>query len=120
MITLSPIIAIPDLNRARVRSYRLLDDDTGEITVEVGAAAGGGRIYGAFALRVTNGPCVGLRATAAPVGFRDTVELFSLVVPTAFTDIAAAAHTGANEAARRRNIETALIAAGLLPAGTVA
>jgi hypothetical protein len=93
-----------------------LDDAT--IYIVVQARSGGGLVYGTYQLNVRNGSSQGIRATVAPASFVDRVEVFTVATPTGFTDILAA-FVGATLAVRNSAVETALIAAGLMPAGAV-
>ncbi len=86
-------------------------------TVTVIVYGTGNVVYGTYFLVIQDGTSQGLRATAAPLGYADRVEIFTLATPTGFTDLMTA-YTG-NIAARNRAAETALITAGLLPPGVV-
>jgi hypothetical protein len=87
----------------------------------VEVSGGGGRVYDEFVLHITNGPCQGIRANATPVYLaKDVVERFTLSLPSGYTDITAAYVANGNLGAKLRAVETALIAAGLMPAGVVA
>jgi hypothetical protein len=127
MLTLSSAITIPNL--AKMRLKRPLPDDDAQVfyvQCEVstlanlaydGDGAGADRLY---MLIVRNGVCQGIRATVSPTGFRDRVQLFSLNVPTGYTDAYAAYHnTAGGFGAKIDALETALVAAGIMPAGTV-
>jgi len=124
MITLTSAIAIPNLTRVRLRQP-LFDDINSVLTaqIEVGTAAGGGKIYATLMLEVRNGGnSNGMRAKASPTSFADFVEGFTLGAPlaTGFDDaLTAFAGGGAGLAAKLRALETWAQGVGLLPAGAV-
>jgi hypothetical protein len=94
-----------------------LDGNLNVATVTVSVQGTGGKIYGVVTVTVRDGLSQGVRATVAPIGYQDIVELFTVTTATGFTDLVTA-YTGAINA-RNRAAETALIAAGLMPAGVV-
>jgi len=122
--TLTATIAVPQIGNMRVvRVSPDLDDSAIYITVQVRSAAGlpypsVGTLY-TLAVRDGAGQAQGIRASLAPVAFNDRVEVFThATVATAFTDINTA-YVGASLAIKNKAVETALIAAGLMPAGVV-
>jgi hypothetical protein len=117
MLTLTTAIAPGSINKIKVLSVELDGENLVGI-VTVSAQGGGGKIYGTYQVSVRDGQSQGVRATAAPLGFSDCVEVFTLATPTAFSDLVTA-YTGAI-AARNKAAESALVAAGLLPPGAVA
>ncbi len=119
MITLTTPINIPNINRIRVKTVAI-DTDASTAFVVAQAQQIGGNVYGAYQLQIVNGSCIGLRANVAPTGPTDALQGFTASAPTGFTDVVAAYTNGAgNLAAKNSAVETVLIAAGLLPAGTV-
>jgi hypothetical protein len=117
MLTLTTAITIPNIQRVHVDAV-LLDGNTSVATVSCSVLGTGSLTYSIVTLYVRDGTSQGLRATAAPVGYNDRVEIFSVATPTAFTDLVAA-YTG-NITVRNKAAESVLLAAGLLPPGTVA
>lgn len=117
MLTLTTPVTIPNLQKIHVDAV-LLDGNALVGTVACSVQGSGGVVYSVVNITVRDGISQGIRATVSPVGFTDRVELFSTSTPTAFTDLVAA-YTGAITA-RNKAAETALLTAGLLPAGTVA
>lgn len=120
MLSLTTPIAIPNLQKIHVDAVSL-DGNALVGTVTCSVQGAGGLIYSVVALQIRDagvGLSQGLRATVAPLGFTDRVEVFSVSSPTAFTDLVAA-YTGAI-VTRNKAAESMLLAAGLLPPGTVA
>lgn len=120
MLSLTTPIAIPNLQKIHVDAVQL-DGNANVATVTCSVQGAGGIIYNVVNLQIRDagvGLSQGLRATVAPVGYTDRVEVFTVSSPTAFTDLVTA-YTGAI-VARNKAAESALLAAGLLPAGTVA
>lgn len=122
MITLATPIAIPNLTKCRI-VWAHIDGDLGllQAQVEVGTAAAGGKVYATFLLEARDGGTSnGVRAKSPPTSYADFVEGFSTtLLPTGFTDGAAAYRSGASHAAGIRALETWAQGVGLLPAGTV-
>lgn len=122
MLTLTTPITVPNLTRLRVRRVEF-DEDTSVAYVHVEAVGPGGAppVYpgSPFVLEIRNGNSIGLRATASPASFTDRVQQFTIATPTGFTALVAA-YVGATVAARNRGAETAGVAAGWLPGGSVA
>lgn len=118
MNTLTATIAVPQITNLRVtRVAPDLDDAVVYITVQARNATG--LVFPMpLPLVARNGISDGVRAKVTPVGFFDRLEIFQVATPTGFTDVLAA-FEGASLAIRNRAIETALIAAGLMPAGVV-
>lgn len=117
MLSLTTPISIPNLQKVHVDAVQL-DGNLNVGTVTCSVQGAGGIIYSVVNLQVRDGTSQGLRATVAPVGYSDRVEVFSTSTPTGFSDLVTA-YTGAI-VARNKAAESALLAAGLLPAGTVA
>jgi hypothetical protein len=121
MNALTTPINIPNIQRMRV-SRVSPDADVNGIFVRVEVQSTGGVTYprpGArYDLTVLNGTSIGIRPAVSPQGADDRVELFTVSTPTGFTDVLAA-YAGATIALRDSAVETALIAAGLMPPGTV-
>jgi hypothetical protein len=117
MNTLTAAIAIPNIQKMKVVAVTLDGDlNVGTVTISVQGSAG--KVYSVVGLSVRDGSSQGVRATVAPVGYQDIVEVFTTATATGFTDLVSA-YTG-NIGNRNKAAETALIAAGLMPAGTVA
>jgi hypothetical protein len=117
MNTLTTPIAIPNIVKMHVVSVQL-DSDALVASLTVNAQGAGNVSYGNYSLTVRDGTSTGIRANATPISYADRLELFSANTPTGFTDLVTV-YTG-NIAARNRAAETALITAGLMPAGVVA
>jgi hypothetical protein len=117
LLTLTAAIAIPNLQKIHVDAVQL-DGNSNVGTVTCSVQGSGGKIYNVMAVTVRDGSSQGIRATGSPVGFQDIVENFTTTTPTGFTDLVTA-YTG-NIGNRNKAAETALVTAGLLPAGTVA
>jgi len=118
MLTLTTPVSVPNIQKVHVDAVQL-DGNTNIGLVTCTVQGGGGLVYGVFQLTVKNGTSQGLRASVSPLGYMDRIELFAVSTATGFTDLDTA-YAGANANAKNRNAETALLAAGLLPAGTVA
>jgi hypothetical protein len=117
MNTLTTPIAVANIQKIKVVAVQL-DGDLNVATVSLSVQGSGGRVYSTPTLQVRDGLSQGLRATASPLGYQDVVETFTTTTATGFTDLVTA-YTGAINA-RNKAAETALITAGLLPAGAVA
>jgi len=118
MITLTTPTNIPNINRLRVNKV-LIDQDASIAYINVVATQIGGNIYGTYQLQVVNGSSQGLRANGAPTGPNDALQLFTLTTATGFTDMVSAYNGNGSLATKNQAVETACIADGLLPAGTV-
>lgn len=120
MLSLTTPIAIPNLQK--IRLYRPADDnDNNVMTFAADVQGPSSRVYATLLVTVRNGECQGVRATVTPVGYTDYAQAFTATVATGYTDVSAAFYGAAGGvAAKLRAAETALVAAGLLPAGTVA
>ena len=118
MLTLTAAIAVPNIQKVHVDAVQL-DGNANVATITCSVQGGGGLIYGFFTLSVRDGQSQGLQATVAPLGYLDRVQLFTASTPTGFTDFVAA-YTGGTVTAKNKAAESALLAAGLLPPGTVA
>lgn len=115
MLTLTTPVTIPNLQKLHVVSV-LLDGDN--LLAAVVVVQGTGNItYGTYQLTVKDDVSSGLRAAVSPLGYNDRVEVFTTPSVGAFTALVTA-YTGAI-GARNKAAESALLAAGLLPAGTV-
>jgi hypothetical protein len=117
MLTLTTAIAIPNIQKIHVDAVQL-DGVASQALVTCTVQGGGGIAYRVVTLGVRDGVSDGLRQKVSPVGYFDLVEMFSVATPTGFTDLVAAYTGGIN--ARNKAAESALLAAGLLPAGAVA
>lgn len=117
MLTLTAPISVPNIQKIHVDAVEL-DSNLLLGTVTCSVQGSGGLIYSVVTLSVRDGSSQGLRATVSPLGYSDRVELFTVTTATGFTDLVTA-YTGAINA-RNKAAESALLAAGLLPAGTVA
>lgn len=117
MLTLTAAISVPNIQKIHVDAVQL-DSNTNIGTVTCSVQGGGGLIYGIYTLQVRDGVSQGIRSTVTPLGYLDRVEVFSTTTATGFTDLVTA-YTG-NISTKNKNAESALLAAGLLPAGTVA
>lgn len=117
MNTLTVAISVPNIQKMHVDAV-LLDGNLNVATVAVSVQGSAGKVYSVVNLTVRDGSSLGIRATVTPVGYQDVVELFAVSTPTGFTDLVSA-YTGAINA-RNKAAETALITAGLMPAGVVA
>ncbi len=119
MLTLTAAITVPNIQKIHVDAVQL--DGVNNVATVTCSVQGPGVTYGVYQLQVRDaavGTSQGLRQTAAPLGYNDRVEVFTTSSPTAFSDLVTA-YTGAI-VARNKAAESALLAAGLLPAGTVA
>lgn len=116
MLTLTSAITVPNITRFRVKNIAS-DDDSQSVTVTIDAMAAGARVYGTYKVIVKNGASQGLREQVSPGGYNDIVEVYTGNYATGYTDLATLTGT---PAARYKAAESALLAAGLLPAGTVA
>lgn len=118
MLTLTTPITCPNITKARVRRLET-DEDNAEVRVMVELTGPSNRFYGNVDLAVRNGMSDRVRANPAPLRFDDLVLVDRLAVSTAtgYTDLSTL--SGANPSARNRAAETALVSAGVLPAGTV-
>lgn len=117
MLTLTAAVSVPNIQRIHVDAVQL-DGNTNVATVTCSVLGGGATTYSVYTLLVRDGACQGLRATVAPIGYQDRVEVFAATVATGFTDLVTASTGGIT--ARLKAAESSLLAAGLLPAGTVA
>jgi hypothetical protein len=120
MLTLTTPVSVPNIQKVHVDAV-LLDGLNNVATVTCSVQGSGGIVYSVVNLQIRDasvGLSQGIRATVAPLGYADRVEVFSTSSATAFTDLVTA-YTGAI-VARNKAAESALLAAGLLPAGTVA
>ena len=118
MLNLTAAIAIPNIAKMRVDAVQF--DGTlnvATVTATVFGVGAPGKVYQVVTLTVRDGTSTGVRANASSVGFTDMLEIFSAATPTGFTDLLAS-NTG-NLTVRNKAAESALLAAGLLPAGTV-
>lgn len=118
MLTLIAAIPVPNIQKIHVDAVQL-DGNSNVGTVTCSVQGGGATIYAVYQLAIRDGVSQGIRATVAPVGYQDRTEVFTTTTPTGFTDLVAA-YSGANVTTKNRNAESALLAAGLLPPGTVA
>jgi hypothetical protein len=117
MNQLTTPITIPNIQKMHVAAVQL-DGDNLVANVTVVVQGTGNIVYGTpYQLAIRDGVCQGIRATVSPLGYSDRVEVFTSTVASGFTNLVAA-YTGAI-AARNSAVETMLIAAGLMPAGTV-
>lgn len=131
MITFSPTIPIPNINRAKCISV-FVNDEISEATLQLQILLVGGRIYPdaetLFLLRIRNNEAQGLRANAGALGTIDTLQRFTgfaadpqgiTGIATIYTDIAAAyLNTAGGSGARKLAVETLLPARGIVMAGT--
>lgn len=117
MLTLTTPIAVPNVQKIHVDAVQL-DGNANVATVVCSVQGGGGLIYAIYTLQVRDGQSLGIRATVAPLGYLDRLEVFSATTPTGFSDLVTASTGGI--VARLKGAESALLAAGLLPAGAVA
>jgi hypothetical protein len=117
MLTLTVPIPVPNLTKIHVDSVQL-DGVLNQALVALTVQGAGGVVYQHITLGVRDGVSDALRAKAAPLGYQDVLEVYALATPTGFTDLVTA-YTG-GIAARNKAAESALLAAGLLPAGAVA
>lgn len=117
MLNLTTPIAVPNIQKIHVDAVQL-DSNTNIGIVTCSVQGSGGIIYGVYQLPIRDGQSQGIRATVSPLGYADRVELFTATTATGFTDLVTA-YTG-NITNRNKAAETALLTAGLLPAGTVA
>lgn len=116
MNQLTTPIAIPNIQKMHVAAVQL-DSDNLVANVTVVVQGTGGIVYAVTQLQVRDGSSQGIRATVSPLGYLDRIETFTVSTPSGFTTLVAA-YTG-TIAARNSATETALIAAGLMPTGTV-
>jgi hypothetical protein len=117
MLTLTAAISIPNIQKIHVDAVQL-DGVANQALVTVTVQGSGAVVYKVITLGVRDGTSDGLRAKVTPVGYSDIVEVFAVATPTGFTDLVTA-YTGAINA-RNKAAESAMLAAGLFPAGTVA
>lgn len=119
MLTLTAAISVPNIQKIHVDAVQL-DSNLNVATVTCSVQGSGGVVYGLYTLTIQDGKAQGLQANGSPLGYGDRVQTFTTTtgVATAFTDLVTA-YTG-NITARNKAAESALLAAGLLPAGTVA
>ncbi len=117
MLSLTTPITVPNIQKIHVDAVQL-DGNALAATVNCSIQGAGGIIYAVVQIQVKDGSSQGLRATASPLGYLDRLEVFTLATPTGFSDLVAA-YTG-GISARNKAAESVLLAAGLLPAGTVA
>lgn len=116
MLTLTTPVTVPNIQKAHVASVTL-DGDNLVASATVIVQGTGNITYGVYTLTVKDDVSTGLRATASPLGYNDRVETFTTASVGAFTALVTAMTGGIN--ARLKAAESALLAAGLLPAGTV-
>jgi hypothetical protein len=116
MLTLTAAIAIPNIQKIHVDAVQL-DGNANVATVTCSVQGSAGKIYSMVNLAIRDGVSQGLRATVAPVGYQDIVEVFTTTTPTGFSDLVTAYTGGITP--RNKAAESMLLAAGLLPAGTV-
>ncbi len=120
MLTLTTPIAVPNVTKVHVDSVAL-DSNTNTGTVVCSAQCAGAIPYGGpVVLTVKDGQSQGLRVTASPLGILDRLEVFTTTTATGFTDLVTAYSAGGGVGAKNKAAESALLAAGLLPAGAVA
>lgn len=117
MLTLSPPITVPNLQKLHVVSVQL-DGDNLVASVIVVVQGTGNIVYGTYQLTIRDDISIGLRATVNPLGYNDRVESFSTPSVGAFSALVTA-YTGVI-GVRNKAAETSLQAAGLLPPGTIA
>lgn len=120
MLSLTTPITVPNIQKIHVDAVAL--DGLALIGAVVCSVQGaGGVVYSITTLQIRDavvGLSQGIQATASPLGYTDRVQVFSTSLATAFTDLVTA-YTG-NITARNKAVESMLLAAGLLPPGTVA
>lgn len=116
MLNMSTAIPVPNIQKVRVDSVQL-DGSTLTATVLCSVLGAGGLVYAVVQLVIKDGPAQGVRANPSPLGYTDLVQVFSVTSPTAFTDLVTA-YTG-GIVARNKAAESSLLAAGLLPPGSV-
>jgi len=116
MLSLTTPITIPNLQKAHVASVQL-DGDNLIAYVTVVVQGTGNITYGTYQLTVKDDVSTGLRATVSPLGYNDRCEVFTAPSVGAFTALVTAMTGGIS--ARLKAAESALLAAGLLLAGTV-
>jgi len=118
MLNLTVNIPVPNIAKMRVVVVDLNGDtNTALVTVAV-QGAGALPWPQLYTLGIRDGASEGLRAKASPLGYADILEIFGATTPTGFTDLVAASTGGIG--ARNKAAESFLVAAGLLPVGTVA
>lgn len=121
MNQLTTPINIPNIQKMRVMRVAP-DADANSISVRVEVQSTGGLAYptpnNKYDLTVVNGTSIGIRANGSSVGSTDRVELFALSTPAGF-DSVLAAYAGATIAIRDSAVETALVALGLMPPGSI-
>jgi hypothetical protein len=117
MLTLTTAIAVANIQKIHVDAVQL-DGVALVATVTCTVQGSASRVYSVVSIQVRDGVSQGIRATVTPLGYQDMVEVFSASTPTAFSDLVTA-YSGAI-VARNKAAESALLAAGLLPAGAVA
>lgn len=126
MISLSPAISVPNINRIRLRRVQIEDGGGALVAVcEVGRS-GLLRPYFETEIRVENGSAQGVAVNPNPEGLGDLIVKITLstlenpAVATAGTDAVAAYFSGgATAAAKTRGLETFLQGLGLLLPGSV-
>lgn len=117
MLTLTAAIAVANIQKMHVDAVQL-DGNLNVATVTVTVQGSAGRVYSVITLQVRDGLSQGIRATVTPLGYQDVVEVFTTTTATGFTDLVTASTGGITP--RLKAAESALLAAGLLPAGAVA
>lgn len=116
MLALTTPVTIPNIQKMHVAAVQL-DGDNSLATVTVVVQGTGSITYNTYQIVIRDGTSQGLRATVSPLGYTDRCEVFTTSTPTGFSDLVTA-YTGAI-ATRNKAAETALLAAGLLPPGSV-
>jgi hypothetical protein len=117
MLTLTTPITVPNIQKIHVDAVSL-DGNANVASVTCSVQGTGGIIYSVVQLQIRDGLSSGIRATVSPLGYLDRVEVFTTTTATGFTDLVTA-YTG-NITTRNKAVESALLAAGLLPPGVVA
>lgn len=118
MLTLTSAITVPNIQKIHVDAVQL-DSNLNVGTVTCSVQGAGGIVYSIVTVTVRDGSSQGLRATVSPLGYFDRVESFTVTTATGFTDLVTAYSTG-SVTVKNKAAESALLAAGLLPPGTVA
>tara|TARA_R110000868_G_scaffold85529_5_gene240560 strand:+ start:426 stop:818 length:393 start_codon:yes stop_codon:yes gene_type:complete len=117
-IALTAAIAIPNVGKLKVGRVHSFDEDAGtiEVTVEAFSAS---RSYGAYSLLLMDGDGTSTRFSrrmklnAASETYGDAIVLETVNLVGAYTAVRDAfLNTVGNMAARRRAVETALLAVG--------
>lgn len=119
MLTLTSAITVPNIQKIHVDAVQL-DSNTNIGTVTCSVQGAGGLVYSVPTVVVRDGSSQGIRATVSPLGYFDRVENFTTTTATGFTDLVTAYGTAGNVTVKNKAAESALLAAGLLPPGTVA